>query len=228
MTRIDSFTHSMWIFSETLRYIHISHDVNEDVVQLKESWADQVMRKLKLKLEVKGQVSNRNSVLFLGNHISYLDIVVLMKAAPKSSFVAKNFINHWPIIGSAARRLDTVFVKRNKKSSRVAARESIKDALEAGTQIAMFPAGTTTMHEQKAWRKGAFEIAHETDRFIQPFRIRYKPLRKAAYIDNDFFPVHLYKLFRYGGIEASIEFHDPVKVENPIEDCEKWRNWARK
>ena len=60
MTRIDSFTHSMWIFSETLRYIHLSDDPTEDFVHLKESWADQIIRKMKIDLEIKGEVTNRD------------------------------------------------------------------------------------------------------------------------------------------------------------------------
>ena len=84
------------------------------------------------------------------------------------------------------------------------------------------------MSEEKPWKKGIFEIAQETSSTIQPFRIKYTPLREAAYIDDDFLPAHLYQLIKLGGLEASIEFHEPItEIKDPIQECEKWRQWSK-
>ncbi|MGE0634369.1 MAG: 1-acyl-sn-glycerol-3-phosphate acyltransferase, partial [Pseudobdellovibrionaceae bacterium] len=128
---------------------------------------------------------------------------------------------------AAARKTDTVFVKRECGNSRKMAREAVHEALERGQRIAIFPSGTTSISESKVWRKGAFEIAYEKEILVQPFRISYSPLREVAYIDDDFFPTHLGRLFRLKRIQAKIEFHPPVKITDPIKECLAWSNWAR-
>jgi hypothetical protein len=88
-------------------------------------------------------------------------------------------------------------------------------------------AGTTCMFESKPWRRGAFEIAKEFGIPIQPFRIRYTPVRAAAYIGRDFFPVHLFKLAQAGGVAAKIEFHPSVQVDDAAEASSAWRSWSQ-
>jgi 1-acyl-sn-glycerol-3-phosphate acyltransferase len=200
-----------------------THDLN----LLKSQWANEMLRRLKVQVEVVGVPTDARQVLFVGNHISYLDIPVLMSKVNSISFVAKSELQSWPILGAAAKKANTIFVKRGNLGSAKSAMKTIEQALANGMRIGIFPSGTTTLDENKSWRRGSFEIAAKTNSYIQPFRISYKPLRAVAYIDQDFFPTHLYNLFYYGLIEAKIEFHNPVKVENPAQDAIKWHYWSR-
>ena len=218
----------MGVFAQTYRYLQKSKDPSSCVEELKQQWAHDILGRLRLKLQVVGEVSLDKSLLYVGNHISYLDIAILLRSVPGISFVAKHEISSWPVFGKAAQKIETVFVKREDGDSRKSARKSIHEALDRGQRVAIFPSGTTCITEKKPWKKGAFEIAHEQNHRIQPFRITYNPLRAAAYIDRDFFPVHLYSLFALENIEATIEFHEPVNVTNPLEDCRRWCEWARK
>jgi 1-acyl-sn-glycerol-3-phosphate acyltransferase len=85
------------------------------------------------------------------------------------------------------------------------------------------------MHEEKPWRWGPLVIAKRYGFPIQPFRIRYSPLRTVAFIGEDFFVSHIWSLARtQGGITASIEFAAPVYVDNPEVDALKWWEWCRK
>ena len=227
MRAVTSFADSLSIFMTTYSYLQKSKRPSASVDNLKIQWAQDVLSRLKVDLEVAGSVSDMNSLLFVGNHISYLDIPLLMSAVRGLSFVAKKEISSWPIIGSAATRVETVYVKRENGSSRAKARQSIADALLRGQRVALFPSGTTCVSEKKEWRRGAFEIAADHDLFIQPFRISYYPLRAAAYIDDDFLPTHLYNLFGLDKIQAKIEFHEPVKVSDVVTDCAYWQNWSR-
>ncbi|HWU45057.1 MAG TPA: lysophospholipid acyltransferase family protein, partial [Bdellovibrio sp.] len=226
-TAVTSLTSSVGIFAKTYQYLQMSKDPQASIDDLKLQWAQEILSRLNIDLKVTGQVSNEKSLMFLGNHISYLDIPLLLSTVRGLSFVAKEEISAWPIFGPAAKKIETVFVKRESGSSRKMARKSIQEALEKGQRVALFPSGTTCLHEKTSWRRGAFEIAHESDLLFQPFRISYSPLRAAAYIDDDIFPIHLYNLFSHECIEAHIEFHEPVKIKDPIEDCERWQNWAK-
>lgn len=226
MTSKSALSKSIGICTETFSTLQKSK-TNKDYNALKAQWAKNVLSHLDLDLNVRGTVSEQPATLFIGNHISYLDIPLLMSLVPGISFVAKQEIKKWPIFGKGAEKSDTVFVKRESHSSRNAAKESIQLALQQNKRIVIFPSGTTCIDEQKSWRKGAFDIAQNIDCFVQPFRLSYEPLRDVAYIDDDFFPTHLYKLFKLKKVKAIIEFHEPVKITNAIEDCLKWNSWAK-
>lgn len=197
------------------------------VEEIQLQWAHDTIRKFNISLDVKGTVSPTRPMLFVGNHISYVDIVLLMETVPSIAFVAKKEISYWPIFGNAARATQTILVKRENTESRKAARVAIEEGLRRQQRIAIFPSGTTCIDEKKAWRRGAFELAKENQVMIQPFRISYLPLRPVAYIDDDFFPVHIFKLMRLKNLKAQIEFHDPVEVTDPQADCDRWWAWAR-
>jgi 1-acyl-sn-glycerol-3-phosphate acyltransferase len=227
MKFINPMTKTLGVFYETFQRLQETKFADRPVQDIKLDWARNILKTLNVELEILGKVSSRESLLFVGNHISYLDIVILLASAPDLSFVAKSEIANWPLFGAAAKRIDTVFVKRENGSSRAAARSSIYEAFNEGKRIVIFPSGTTSTNESKTWKKGAFEIAADRDTFIQPFRIRYRPRRSAAYIDRDFFPWHLYQLARLQKVAATIEFHDPVKAKDPVHDALYWQNWTR-
>lgn len=227
MKTADSFKNSIGVFTETYRALQKSNDPSQNLTQLKMEWAQSILARFNMDLSIKGQVSVEPSVLYVGNHISYMDIPVLMSSVPDISFVAKKEISSWPLFGKAAKRMDTVFVQREAGTSRTLAKQSIREALKNGSRIAIFPAGTTCVSESKTWRRGAFEIAYGAGAWVQPFKLSYQPLRTVAYIDDDTFLTHLFKLSGFEKIQAEIEFHEPVKIKDPIKDCLYWNYWAR-
>jgi lyso-ornithine lipid O-acyltransferase len=227
MKSLHSLQTSVSIFTDTYRYLQMTKYGNRTLAELKFNWAQDILQKLNVELEVEGAVSDLASLIFVGNHISYLDIPLLMATAKNISFVAKQELKSWPIFGDAAKKTDTVFVNRADGNSRSSARIAVQEAVARGKRVVIFPSGTTSIHEDKNWKKGAFHIAHELGCFIQPFRISYESPRGVAYIDQDFFPVHLYNLCRYEKIRAKIVFHEPVRVKDPAWDCIYWNYWAK-
>lgn len=227
MGPLNSFNNSVGIFLDTYSYLKKAKQPHHKIENLKTAWSRQILSRLNVSVELIGTPCDSEPTLFVGNHISYLDIPLLINVAPQVSFVAKSELSRWPIFGNAAKAVDTVFVKRENKTSRRSARDSVKSALNKGKQIVIFPSGTTCTTESKPWKKGAFEIAEEAGFKIQPFRISYTPLRAVAYIDQDFFPTHLMNLFKYPSISAQIEFHEPSLVKNAAWDCQYWYYWSR-
>lgn len=225
---IDALSGLLGILNQTHRSLKESKHSKESLHILKTKWAQNILDRLNVDLEVVGTPCLQNSMLLVGNHISYLDIPLLMGSVEKISFVAKKELCRWPLFGSGARQLDTVFVKRNNSDSRSAAKLSIQAAIRSGKRVVIFPSGTTSINQKKPWKKGAFDIAAATECLVQPFRISYHPLREVAYIDNDFFPLHLLKLNANKAIRARIEFHQPTTISNPIQDCHEWSEWANR
>ncbi|MBC61566.1 MAG: hypothetical protein CMP11_03840 [Zetaproteobacteria bacterium] len=165
--------------------------------------------------------------IFVGNHISYLDILVLVKSYPLI-FVAKEEVGNWPFIGKATKLTNTILLKREDKKSRNLVRRKIANKiLEQEDSLAIFPSGTTSIEKKNNWRKGAFEIAQENNIPIVPFRISYSPLRQAAFIDNDYFLPHLLSLTQNDTIQAYIEFEKPRKINNIKNQIEELENWSQ-
>lgn len=227
MTIFQNLQNSIKVFTKTYKYLKMSEDSEKDICNLKQEWAKSILDHLHVNLTIKGIPSNKESMIFVGNHISYLDIPLLMSSVSDIAFVAKSELKSWPVFGPAASQVNTVFVNRNCGDSRKSARETIKNAISNGQRIVIFPSGTTSMDESRTWKRGAFEIAHELKIPIQAFKISYRPLRTAAYIDKDFFPAHLYNLTSKNNIEAHIEFAPPSQISDPNFDCLKWNYWSR-
>lgn len=213
------------ICTKTYGYLRRSRRSHSNLSQLKQAWACEILEKAGLQIELRGVVSEEPSLLFLGNHLSYLDIPLLMAAVPGISFVAKKEIGDWPLFGDGARAMQTIFVQRECSERRGAAKAAIGEGLIEGKRIALFPSGTTNLTKTE-WRRGAFEVAKSQGAKIQPFRIRYTPARTAAFIDDDALLPHLINLIRTKQVVASIEFHAPVTVSEPSDCCRKWQRWA--
>ncbi len=93
----------------------------------------------------------------------------------------------WPLLGPTGTAMGTIFVSRDQNSNRHQARNAISEILRkrTGEKIVVFPSGTTCLDESKPWKKGIFEIAKSLNVPVQLFRLDYRPLRDAAYIDDD-------------------------------------------
>jgi 1-acyl-sn-glycerol-3-phosphate acyltransferase len=84
----------------------------------------------------------RSHVLFLANHVNWLDIM-LLAGATGCSFVAKKEVADWPVAGWLARLNRTIFIARTERGSVHGQAEALRDGLESGRPIALFPEGTT-------------------------------------------------------------------------------------
>jgi 1-acyl-sn-glycerol-3-phosphate acyltransferase len=227
MSMFESAKVATAVFTRTYRYLRLSRDESRDIEQLKIEWARETLDSVRVSTQVLGSPQESGPLFLVGNHISYLDIPLLMLSSPGVSFLAKAEIQKWPAIGLGAKVMGTTFVRRESKIERASARLQVAQAVRAGAKLALFPSGTTSVDESKPWRVGVFDIAYTQGFKVQPFRIRYSPIEIAAYIGRDFFPTHLYRLAREGGVKATIEYHPPVKVDDPGLCCEKWWNWSR-
>lgn len=166
-------------------------------------------------------------VIYVCNHISYMDIPLLMRLLPEASFVSKKEVAGWPVIGKAARRIQTIFVDRKCKDSRQGTREVLKHALKTEQKsVIIFPSGTTSMHQTELWKKGIFEIAKDNQVPVIPVRLHYSPLRELAYIDDDQLFSHLVHLSGLKRIDAEIEFGQAFIPADPPEDCKRVQKWS--
>src|SRR5690349_14713282 len=96
-----------------------------------------VARAAGMKVRVVGAPLERD-VLFLANHLSWLDILVLAGASG-TAFVAKAEVAETPVVGWLAGLNDTVFVARAERSAVRGQADSLRSALGRGQPVALFP-----------------------------------------------------------------------------------------
>jgi 1-acyl-sn-glycerol-3-phosphate acyltransferase len=84
----------------------------------------------------------RSHVLFVANHLSWLDIMVLADASG-TAFVAKDEIARWPVIGWLSSLNNTVFIARTQRNAVRDQADQLRTALASGQPVALFPEGTT-------------------------------------------------------------------------------------
>lgn len=81
-------------------------------------------------------------VLFVANHLSWLDIMVLAGASG-TAFVSKDEVARWPVLGWLARLNNTVFIARTERKAVRGQADALRAALAGGQPVALFPEGTT-------------------------------------------------------------------------------------
>jgi 1-acyl-sn-glycerol-3-phosphate acyltransferase len=100
-----------------------------------------VARSAGMRVRVAGAPLERD-VLFLANHLSWLDILVLAGASG-TAFVAKAEVAATPVVGWLAKLNNTVFVARSERAAVRGQADSLRTALASGQPVALFPEGTT-------------------------------------------------------------------------------------
>lgn len=163
--------------------------------------------------------------LFVANHTSYLDIEIL-GGLIEGSFVAKAEVARWPLFGRLAKLQRTVFIDR--RSRRTAQhRDAIRERLDAGDSLILFPEGTSSNGQRVLPFKSALFSAADYVRngvplTVQPVTVSYlrldgMPLGRfyrpffAWYGAMDLAP-HLWTMLRLGTVTVTVAFHAPVTL----------------
>ena len=84
----------------------------------------------------------RRNVLFVSNHVSWLDILALGGAA-RSAFVSKAEVGTTPLVGWLADQNSTIYVQREARRDIHNQADSLRAALARGRPVTLFPEGTT-------------------------------------------------------------------------------------
>lgn len=180
-----------------------------------------------LKLIEKGHPCQERPTLFVSNHSSYLDIEVL-GAVLNASFVAKAEVAKWPLFGFLARIQETVFIDRAARREIDRQNQSLRDRLEAGDNLILFPEGTSSDGNRTLpFKTALFAVA---ERRLRDQALRVQPISVTAvamdgipigrtlrpiyawYGDMDLLP-HLWSVVQAGEITVVVEFHEPATIE---------------
>ncbi|HZQ13976.1 MAG TPA: lysophospholipid acyltransferase family protein [Pseudolabrys sp.] len=195
---------------------------------------------LRIKVRVEGRPLRGQPVLYIGNHVSWVDIVVIGSLSPVA-FVAKSEVRKWPLVGITAEIQRTVFVDRARRHQTSDAIGEIVKRLAGGTSVVLFAEGTSSDGNRVLPFRSALigAIKHAAAQglaagvLIQPMSIcytgqygipmgrQYRPL-VAWYGDLDFMP-HIKAFIAGGAVDAVVSYGEPVAADGEADRKEMTR-----
>jgi lyso-ornithine lipid O-acyltransferase len=181
-------------------------------------------------LRIDGEPVRDRAVLFVSNHASWADILVIGSITPVA-FIAKREAADWPLVGIMAKMQRAVFVDRVRRHQTGDAVAEIIKRLASGISVVLFAEGTSSdgnrMLPFRSALLGAVEEAASRgstgNLLIQPMSICYtgqqgipmgrqhRPL-VAWYGDLDFIP-HIKTFIGQGAVDALVNYGEPVPAD---------------
>jgi lyso-ornithine lipid O-acyltransferase len=180
-----------------------------------------------IRIDVKGAPISATSCLYVSNHLSWLDILVLSAVAPMC-FVAKHEVARWPLFGILATIGRTIYIDRDRRHTVKSVSAAIRQRLSEGECIVLFPEGTSSDGNRllpfRSALLGAADCECEGRQVpVQPVTIAYTgvygiPLGRVrrpifAWHGKMKLLPHLLGVGRIGPFEATLDFHPPVTME---------------
>ncbi|MGH7895258.1 MAG: lysophospholipid acyltransferase family protein, partial [Candidatus Binatia bacterium] len=139
-------------------------------------------------LRVEGEPPD-GRCLFVANHRSYLDVLVLAEAL-RATFLSRADVADWRLVGPTAIAIGAVFVDRDDRGARARAARGLVRRLET-ERIIVFPEGTTTGAPLPGpFEPGLFRLLAHTRVPVIPVTLRYSR-RDAYWIDDLDVETHL-------------------------------------
>jgi acyl carrier protein len=112
------------------------------------------------------RITGLNAAVYVANHASYMDALLLRAALPAHvRLAAKDRLLSYPVLGGLLRANDVVSIARGRESSA----EALAQVVREGGSVAIFPEGTFVRPPGLLpFRLGAFRAAVDTARPIVP------------------------------------------------------------
>ncbi|MDT3693867.1 MAG: lysophospholipid acyltransferase family protein [Mucispirillum sp.] len=153
-------------------------------------------------------IDTNKHYIFVGNHRSYTDILVLFAAGGVAgchfTFMAKKELFRIPFLGKSMNFLHVIGVERGSTSKAMKSLLEAIEVIKTGRNVVIFPEGTRSNdgHTLSPFKKGAFTIAKRAEVDVIPFVIegteKYMPKKGFG----------MYKA------DLSIKFYPPISTHD--------------
>ncbi len=195
-------------------------------------WHKGVCAIFRIRVQKTGSIYTDSQVLYMSNHLSYLDIPAIASILCFGSFVAKKDVASWPIFGFLSTLQQTAFISRSRGDAKKEA-NALDTMLEDGKNLIIFPEGTSTDGRGVLdFKSSLFSIALREgleNLIIQPVTVEMLSTNGHApetQEDRDLYSWHrdmddsielhhhLWSFAKSSGAIISISFHDIIHAKN--------------
>ena len=184
-----------------------------------------LLKILGIKLSFNGSPSKKKPLLLIGNHCSYLDIIILGSILP-TCFVAKSEIRSWFFFGFLAKLQNSIFIDRRSFRT-LDSLKKVSDSLSGQFATVIFPEGTTNNGKKiLKFRTSLFKVFENNPTLrLQNFSLCYTHINSMP-LDNRLRPTiawyggmnmvaHLKRFLNFRSVRASLVFH-PTTTSNQM------------
>lgn len=175
-----------------------------------EWWSGYLLRFCGVQVHYSGLVITEKPVLFVANHVSWLDIFIINQRRA-TSFVAKKEIRQWPVIGWLVAWSGTVFIDREQRHAIKQVVVQIQQKLTQNQAVGLFPEGRTSDGLQvQAFHSSLFETAIRATLDVQPIALRFyqgtQRCTHVAFVGDQTLVQNVWRLLTCQGVRIECEF----------------------
>ncbi|MGI2324567.1 MULTISPECIES: lysophospholipid acyltransferase family protein [unclassified Methylococcus] len=184
-----------------------------DRVQM--AWFRTLLLILGVHVERRGRW-NPDAPLWVANHISWLDIVVIGAQAPLT-FISKQDVAGWPVFGFLARRTGTLFLRRGDREDTQRLGERMTWLLRQKRTLLLFPEGTSSSGETVLrFHPRLFQPAKRAGVAVQPVALAYRgdAGKIAPFVGEAAFLPHLLRMLGIPRTVAELSFGLAIDSEH--------------
>jgi 1-acyl-sn-glycerol-3-phosphate acyltransferase len=186
------------------------------------------LRLMDVRVEVRGAPAAERPLLFVANHSSWLDHLILSATTPLM-FIAKKEIASWPVFGLLAKLQRSVFVDRTRRQATGTVNQEISARLTGGDPVVLYGEGTSgDGNLVLPFRSALLGALSQTTgngetSYVQPVSVAYTRLQGmpmgrqhrpyAAWFGRTNLVKHIGRVLRTGGIDAVVTFGPVIAVK---------------
>lgn len=175
-------------------------------------WAWGVCAVMSARITVHGPLPTAPCML-VSNHLGYFDPIVYARILG-CVFVSMAEVNTWPLIGTLARAVNTLFIDRKRRRDTARVNRDILRVLETGDGILLFPESTTTYGDRVLpFHAPLLQPAVDLCRPVYYAAIAYAVAagentaeRAICWVDDTPFVTHALRLLRLRAFKATVVF----------------------
>lgn len=178
-------------------------------------WSHQLLHHMGLRLCVRGDAVMAGPLLLVANHISWADITVI-HATRFCRFVSKADVKHWPVIGTLARAVGTLFIERESRRDAMRVVHHMAQSLGDGDVLAVFPEGTTSDGlDLLPFHANLLQAAISAQAPVQPVGIRFvdgssgRMSQVASYVGDDWLVASIWRTLSADHLTVEVTFGEP-------------------
>ncbi|MCB1681690.1 MAG: 1-acyl-sn-glycerol-3-phosphate acyltransferase [Rhodospirillales bacterium] len=188
-------------------------------------WHKAICSVMRIRITIVGPPAREYQTLYVGNHLSYLDIPAIGSII-KGSFVAKKDVESWPLFGFLSRLQQTAFISRSREDAGKE-KNALDVMLRDGKSLILFPEGTSTDGQTVLpFKSSLFSIAlleQAQHLYVQPFTVTVNAVngkKPETQDERDIYAwhinmdtplhIHLWRFAKSRGASITLHFHPPI------------------
>lgn len=169
------------------------------------------LRILGIRLQVRGPsgVRTTSKTLYVCNHLSYLDILLIASVFP-AHFVSSREVEEMPFLGLVCKCSGSLFVERRNRQRLSADIAHLSEIISGGRPVLLFPEGTSSDGTDiLPFKVSLFAAAERSETHIIPLCLKYE------FIDGQpFGPPNHDKICYYGDMEFFAHLRRLVSIRS--------------